>query len=66
MDEPYGKFVQYDKNGKEWYPEGYYLSEKECVKRVNFESFEENVAPETLTKMVSEEDYVPINYHLKK
>jgi len=36
------------------------------VKRIKIESFEENVAPDTLTKMISEEDYVPINYHLKK
>lgn len=65
-DQPYGKFVEYDKTGKEWYPEGYYLSEKECVKRENFESFEENIAPNTLTKMVAEEDYIPVNYHLKR
>jgi hypothetical protein len=45
-EEPYGKFVQYEKDGKEWLPEGIYLSEKECVKRERIETFENNIPPE--------------------
>jgi hypothetical protein len=64
--EPYGKYVEYDKDGKEWCPEGVYLSEKECVKKEHFESFEKNVAPETMVKYVNDEDLIPVNYHLKQ
>lgn len=58
--------MQYDKNGNEFLPQGIYLSEKECIKREKIESFEQNIAPEQMTKMIDDDDYVPVNYHLKQ
>ena len=39
----FGKFVEYDINGKEWKKEGIYYRENELLKEERFESFEENI-----------------------
>lgn len=41
-DEPYGKFVEYDRAGKEWKKEGVYYRDNALISEEKFESFEEN------------------------
>ena len=50
-DEPYGKFVSYDVNGKEWKKEGVYFRENELIKEEKFESFENNYPPDVINQM---------------
>ena len=68
LDEPYGKFVEYDRNGDEFHQPGIYRADNDCIERQPIKSFEENILPETILekRQVNEQDYVPVNYHLNR
>jgi len=42
--DPYGKFVEWDREGKQWSKEGIYLAGS-CVKEEKIDSFEVNRLP---------------------
>lgn len=50
-DEPFGKYVEYDVNGKEWKKEGVYYKTNDCLREEKFESFEENFMASELDDM---------------
>lgn len=53
-DEPYGKFVVYDAQGKEWKKEGLYFREHELIREEKFESFEYNYPPDVINQLYVE------------
>lgn len=44
-DEPYGKYVEYDLQGKEWAKQGIYYRENDCVAYAEIDDFMTNVTP---------------------
>ena len=66
IGEPYGKYVEYDREGNQWQKEGIYVKYGECIKEQVIDSFEENILPETVMTKIDEADLLPVNYHLNR
>lgn len=69
-DEPYGKFVEYDLQGKEWKKEGVYYREGDLIKEEKFESFEHNYPTDIINEMWVDNnnqkgDMVPVPHQLE-
>ena len=66
LDEPYGKYVEYDREGNQWQKEGIYVRYGECIKQCPIDSFEENTLPESVMTKIEQGDLLPVNYHLNR
>jgi hypothetical protein len=64
-NEPFGKYVEYTKDGSIFQKEGIYLAGR-CIKEEPIDSFDVNKLPEDAVQYIDDADLVPLNYHLNR